>query len=71
MGGIEKAEKKEKNRLAVRSVGDFFYVCVCDSHPALNVGVLLLEASEGLLSHSQSIGCQFSVTDRATKWEQF
>lgn len=46
-------------------------VCVCVSHPALDVGLLLLDASEGLLSHSQSIGRQFSASDRATKWEQF
>lgn len=44
---------------------------MCVSHPTLDVGLLLLEASEGFLSYSQSIGRQFSVTDRATKWEQF
>ena len=48
-----------------------FVLRVCVGRRALDVGLLLLEASEGLPSHSQSIGRQFSVTNRTTKWEQF
>lgn len=46
-------------------------VRVCVSHPNLDVGLLFLEASIGLLSFSLSPGWHFSVTNRATKLEQF
>lgn len=58
-------------RLEREKEGKTVCVCVCVSHPDLDVGLLFLEASIGLLSFSQSAGRHFSVTNRATKLEQF
>lgn len=73
MSGKKMKGRKREKQIGCAIVGPIPFhvcVCVCVSHPGLDVGLLLLEASEGLLSQSHSIGQQFSVTQRAMKWEQ-
>lgn len=75
----EKADEMRQREGMKRQQADWLHnqcansvvVCVCISHPVLDVGLLLLEASEGLLSQSHSIGQQFSANKTAMKLEQF
>lgn len=65
--GSKKAERGKDLIGRAISGRHLLWVCVCVCRPSLDLGLLLLKVSEGLLSHSHSTGQQV----RAVKWMQF